>query len=118
MSCKVELSVRKRFVGKIHLLGQPFQIARVNEVGWPRLAIAQGHLCQIRTEAIEFVQVGLEEQQMRPVQRVQVAIQKLAGEPVIERAPRELPALQQAGRGTRDVNFGWYPHSRPLGPTR
>jgi hypothetical protein len=41
MSREVELRGMQKIGGKIHLLGQPFQIARVNDMGWPRLA--SGH---------------------------------------------------------------------------
>ena len=46
---------------------------------------------------------------MIPVQCVQVAIQTLAGDPVVERKLQELLPVQQPGRDTRDVRFGRFP---------
>ena len=88
------------------LLGQPFEVPRKDRFRRAGVARTAGRLGQRRAVARELVDIGLQKESVRAVERVQVAVEHGSGQLAIEGMVGELGVLEQPRREARDVGVG------------
>ena len=97
---EIELLRLQQFRDVRDALVEAFEIALENDLRRAGVAVAARGLRELRAEAREFVDVALQENHVAAVERVEIAVEKLARQLVVELVVGELRALQNL-RGQR-----------------
>ncbi len=93
---KIKLLVLEQVHDVIVLLLQAFQEPFEDHAGWRGVAILD-QIVELRAIDFELLHVGLQEIEVKMIERVQIAVQKSRGDFVIQRLPQVMLAFQNAG---------------------
>ena len=89
-----------------HAFVEALEVAFENEVREAGVALFAGGFGERRAEAGELVEIALQEKHVAAVERVEIAVEKLAGQFVVELLMGELRAFENLGGERGDGGIG------------